>query len=88
MTISEATVVPLERYRHGLAEMCEEGDRNSVRWGRSEAEHEQAKTIFDGYIARGWSVFRLTEDGEQGRRMEEFDPTARGMLAIPQMVGG
>ena len=73
---------------HGLAEMCEEGDRNSVRWGSSADERAEAKKIFEGYIARGWSVFRLTEEGEQGRRMTEFDPTALGMLAIPQMVGG
>jgi hypothetical protein len=83
------TIEPQQPERpHGLAEMCEEGHRNSVRWGPSDDEHEQAKTIFDGYIARGWAVFRLTEDGEQGRRMTEFEPTARGMLAIPQMVGG
>jgi hypothetical protein len=79
---------PPEVHPHRLREMCEEGDRNSVRWGPSADEHAHAKTIFDGYIARGWSVFRLTEDGEQGRRMDEFDPTARGMLAIPQLEGG
>jgi hypothetical protein len=83
MAISEA----VER-RHGLAEIGEEGDRNSVRWGRSPDELNEAQRIFEGYIARGWAVFRLTEEGEQGRRMTEFDPAARGMLAIPQLVGG
>jgi hypothetical protein len=41
-----------------LAEMGEEGHRNSVRWGPSQDERDEAKTIFDGYIARGWSASR------------------------------
>jgi hypothetical protein len=86
MSISETMVKP-ER-RGGLHQMDDSGHRNAVCWGPSADERDEAKVIFDRYIARGWTVFRLTEDGEQGRRLTEFDPEAHSKLAIPQMVGG
>lgn len=74
--------------KHELFVMDRSGHRSTFRWGQSEAEISVAREAFNSYLSRGFTMYRLTQDGEQGRIIREFDPTAPGILAVPRMVGG
>lgn len=68
--------------------MSARGDENVLKWGSSSAERAIAKETFDKYIAKGFAMFRMTEDDEQGAKITTFDPEAHGILAVPRMQGG
>lgn len=68
--------------------MDRSGDRNAFRWGGSREEIDEAEKIFNRYVKQGFTMYRLTRDGERGRIMAEFDAGAHGILAVPRMVGG
>jgi trans-aconitate methyltransferase len=53
-----------------------------------EAEVEAARAVFDNLTAAGYRAFHVKKDGEEGRRMETFDPAAEKMILLPQLRGG
>jgi trans-aconitate methyltransferase len=54
----------------------------------NEAEVEAAQAVFDSLTAAGYRAFHVKKDGEEGRRMETFDPDAEKMILLPQLRGG
>ena len=68
--------------------MDRSGHRSTFRWGKTQAEIDRARNIFNDYVENGFTMYRLTTDGEEGRKITRFDPDAPGILAVPRMVGG
>lgn len=68
--------------------MDRSGHRSSFKWGQTPAEIEMAKKTFDEYVAKGFTMYRLKKGGKPGRKITEFEPEARAILAVPRMVGG
>jgi hypothetical protein len=74
---------------HRLYRLDSSGHGLSVKWNPdNEREVKAARETFQDYQRKGYALFRMTEDEEQGERMREFDPDAPGILAVPQMQGG
>lgn len=61
----------------------------TVNWTPgNEADEEVARTTFVTMISRGYNAFRVDLDGGPSARMKDFDPAAKAMILIPQLVGG
>ena len=54
----------------------------------NEAEVEGARALYTSLTGRGYRAFHVKGDGNEGRRMDKFDPTAEKMILVPQMQGG
>jgi hypothetical protein len=52
------------------------------------AEVEMAKETFDKLRSKGYQAFGVNSEGEQGRRMDTFDPMAGKMIMAPRLQGG
>lgn len=66
-----------------------EWDPQRVATGDPEAEAaiREAERIFRDERARGAVAFRVLP-GEQGERIEQFDPNAEQIVMIPRIAGG
>lgn len=54
----------------------------------NEAEVEAAEALYDSLTKKGYRAFHVKKDGEEGKRMDEFDPSAEKMIMVPQLKGG
>lgn len=54
----------------------------------NEAEVEAAEALYDSLTAKGYRAFHVKKDGEEGKRMDSFDPEAEKMILVPQLKGG
>lgn len=61
----------------------------TVKWDPKKSDDvEVARTTFDAMKAKGYNAFHVRMRGSPGERMTSFDPTAKSMILIPQLVGG
>jgi hypothetical protein len=59
-----------------------------IGWDPSnEDEVEFARGVFEDKTAAGFRAFKV-RNGEQSTRMDDFDPSAREMMLVPQLKGG
>lgn len=73
--------------RHSIAIMNASGDK-SVEWQLDDAAAiAEAERVFERIRREGGVVFRAQPDGDNGGKMEKFDPNA-DMVAVPRIVGG
>lgn len=62
---------------------------SKFKWDPQDQEQvKAARETFDAWKAKGYRVFRAEKGGELGARLETFDPTAKKMIVVPQLVGG
>jgi hypothetical protein len=54
----------------------------------NEAEVEGAEALFTTLTGRGFRAFYVDKKGEEGKRMDRFDPRAEKMILVPQLKGG
>jgi len=54
----------------------------------NEAEVAAARTLFNSLTGQGFRAFHVKKDGEEGTRMDTFDPDAEKMIFAPQLRGG
>jgi hypothetical protein len=58
-------------------------------WDASNAiEVEAARATYDRLTREGYRAFHVKKDGDQGVRMDNFDPSAEKMIMVPQLKGG
>lgn len=50
-------------------------------------EVEGARSMFTTMTGKGYRAFTVSA-GEQGRRMDRFDPSAGEVMFVPQLRGG
>ena len=61
----------------------------STTWNKDNAEEvAAARATFDAMTAKGYRAFRVRGNGQQGTRMDTFDPDAESMVMVPQLRGG
>lgn len=51
-------------------------------------EVDAARETFKRLLKEGYSIFRTDKKGNQTERMDEFDPEAERLIAVPRIVGG
>lgn len=73
---------------HELAVMDRTGDTKTIWDPADEDEVDNARATFDRLKKKGFSIFRVDKDGGKGKRMENFEPDAAKMIAVPVIVGG
>lgn len=54
----------------------------------NEVEVEAARVLYTSLTSKGYRAFRVKEGGEEGARMEAFDPAAEKMILVPALRGG
>jgi hypothetical protein len=58
-------------------------------WSKGSPEEVKiASKVFKRYSKLGYRAFKMTEKGDQGEVMDEFDASAGCILFVPQMQGG
>lgn len=61
----------------------------TVSWNpKNDNEVEAARKVFKKMTKKGYSAFRTGFAGRKGERLNEFDPDAKNLILIPQLVGG
>jgi hypothetical protein len=54
----------------------------------NEAEVEAARALYDSLTGSGYRAFHVKKSGEEGVRMDSFDPEAEKMILVPALRGG
>ena len=91
MQMQTQEVVKGERPLTATGEMAVMGrDGDSKHFWNKDApiEVKIAKKVFKQYEKKGYRAFSMTEKGDQGELMNEFDPEAGCILFMPPMAGG
>ena len=74
--------------KHELAVMNATGDTKTLWTPGNRVEEEVARAAFDKLKKEGFSIFHVDGEGNKARRMDEFDPKAGKLIAVPRIVGG
>lgn len=79
----------LDRTRFGLIEILGANGDTKKKWDRNnQDEVADARDSFSRLTKKGFSAFRVGPKGEQGGRMDTFEPEAEGMILVPAIAGG
>lgn len=75
--------------RHWMAIMGKEGDTKQIWDPEKPDEVEAARVVFDQLRAKGYTAFSVHgKEGEKGKEMKVFDPTAGRVILTPRITGG
>lgn len=59
-----------------------------VRWNPRDADEVAvARATFETMREKGYRAF-VSDDGDKGKRVDEFDPQIKRMIFVPQLRGG
>lgn len=72
------TIYKLDRTGHGEV----------AKWGDDAESRAAGAKAFDELVAQHYTMFDITNPQEDAPILKVFDPTAREVLAVPQLVGG
>ena len=64
------------------------GDSKTIWDPENSDEVENAKRTFDGLKRKGYTAYRVRDDGKKAEIMREFDPNAGKVILSPAMAGG
>ena len=65
-----------------------EGDTKLIWDSENKDEVEAAKKMFNELKGKGYSAFSVKKNGEQGRRLTNFDAEEEKIIMAPAMKGG
>jgi len=68
--------------------MGRKGDTKTIWNPENKDEVKSARKTFDELRAKGFSAYRVDEEGDKGGRMDSFDPQAGKVIMVPRMGGG
>lgn len=71
-----------------IAIMGSNGDSKHYWNKNNDLETKVAGKVFKKFSKNGYRAFRMTEKGDKGEIMDEFDASAECILFVPQMMGG
>lgn len=78
-----------ERITQGqLCVMDRTGDTRMIWSSQNPDEVDAAKATFDKLKKKGYLAYTVTEDGEKGEVIRNFDKHAEKIIMAPQLVGG
>lgn len=73
----------------GEMNVLDTSGHTKVTWNRNvPAEVEIAKAAYESSVAKGGQAFTIRSDGNQGRRLDSFDPNAEQIMMVPRLQGG
>lgn len=63
---------------------------HKIMWSKDDPNSvEVAKKSFEELKKKGYLIYKVSgKEGARGEQMQEFDPNAERLIAIPQMQGG
>lgn len=71
-----------------LAILDATGDTKII-WDRdNDDEISAAKRTFNDLIKKGFAAFSVKKNGDQNKKVTEFDPDEEKLILIPPMAGG
>jgi hypothetical protein len=71
-----------------LRAIDETGDTKLI-WDEDNADEvEAAEETFNRLKKKGYQAFKVDKKGEQGKKMEKFDPSAEKLIMVPAMQAG
>ena len=74
--------------KNTMSAMGSAGD-TKVEWDPDNKEEVKvAERTFKDLTKKGFTGFRVYDDGKKGQQLTEFDPQAERILLIPPMAGG
>jgi tRNA U38,U39,U40 pseudouridine synthase TruA len=66
-----------------------DGDKKTTWNPGLSDEVDAAKREFEYLVGeKKYSAFAVKKDGEQGRRIDKFDPSIGAMILVPPIAGG
>jgi len=71
-----------------LAIISNEGDTKVIWDPENSDEIEAAEAQFDALVKKGFTAFRVKKNGDQGKKITDFDPDAGKIIMVPKIVGG
>lgn len=74
-----------------MLELCvidQTGDTKSIWDPSKKDEVEVAEDTFNKLKKKGYAIYSVKKNGDQGKIMHKFDPDAGRMIAVPPVVGG
>lgn len=73
----------------GSLEIMDLTGDSKVFWDRNNPDEVAAARVsFDALKTKGYSAYKLGEDGSTGEQIREFDATAERIIMRPAMRGG
>ena len=73
----------------GMMEVLDPTGHTRHIWDASnEAEVSAARALYQSLTGSGYRAFHVKKNGDEGVRMDEFDPDAEKMILTPQLRGG
>lgn len=73
---------------HAMRIMDDTGDTKKTWDPSAPDEVEDARRTFDDLKKKGYTAYRINEDGEPGEVMRKFDSQAKAVIMRPAMKGG
>lgn len=71
-----------------LAILDSTGDTKVLWDTENQDETDAAKAQFDLLIGKGFTAYSVKKDGDKGKKITSFDPTAGKIIMVPRIVGG
>ena len=68
--------------------LAAEGDLKVMWDPKNEDEVEAANEQFDALIDKGYAAYSVKKDGEQGKKITKFSPSAGKIIMVPPIGGG
>lgn len=80
---------PTNRAPSGTMQVLDTTGHSTTTWNKDNADEvAAARATFDAMKAKGYTAFKVRGNGQQGARMDTFDPEAESMVMVPQLKGG
>ena len=64
------------------------GDTKHIWDSEKDDEVEAMETLFEELTEKGYKAFKVDKDGDKGKKMKKFDPSAEKMIMVPPLQGG
>jgi hypothetical protein len=64
------------------------GHGEVAKWGEDAESRAAGAAAFADLAAKGYTMFDITNPQEDAPILKAFDPEAREVIAVPQLVGG
>lgn len=71
-----------------LAVLDNTGDTKTIWDADNEDEVDIAREAFNKLKKKGYAIFKVDRDGNKGVKMNDFDPRAGKLIAVPAIVAG
>jgi hypothetical protein len=88
ITVQDVLDTKLEPNQSVMAVMNASGDLKCI-WDRTKpSEVEAVRAQFKDFKKKGYMAYKVTEGGNRGEILHDFDPDAQSVILAPALKGG